>query len=148
MSGLRTFAIATVAMLAATSASAADKSPACAALSFHPVAMGLPDGPQNAGLYRSRFIRIVLLAEVKGGQATNYSMEVNGKRPEPLKGALPAAVNACLNSKHVKTPVPAAGASCLGERFRVVVDNTGKEKYAMLFGLQGDVWKLCSASQL
>jgi hypothetical protein len=150
MSGLRNVAIsAALSILAvgtATGAFAADKPPACAAISFRPVTQGLQDGTQNAGLYRSRFGRIVLLAEVKGGQATNYVMEVNGKRPEPLKGTLPASVNSCLNSKHVKTPAPAAGASCLGERFRVILDNTGKDKYAILFGLQGDTWKLCSAS--
>jgi hypothetical protein len=122
--------------------------PACGAISFRPLGSGLQEGTQDAGLYRSRFGKIVLRADVSGGQAKNYFVEVNGHRLEPLKGALPSALNGCLNSKHVKTPAPAAGASCLGERLRVVLDNTGKEKYVMLFGLAGDVWKLCSAAQM
>ena len=122
--------------------------PACGAISFRPLGSGLQDGTQNAGLYRSRFGKIVLRAEVGGGQAKNYFVEVNGKQLEPIKGALPTAVNSCLNSKNVKTPVPAAGTSCIGERFRVVLDNTGSQKFVMLFGLQGDIWKLCSASHM
>jgi hypothetical protein len=121
--------------------------PACAAISFRPLGQqGLQEGVQDAGLYRSRHGKIVLRAEVGGGQAKTYFMEINGKRPEPLKGALPAAVNPCLNAKHVKTPAPAIGDRCLGERFRVVVNHVGKQEYFMLFGLQGDTWKLCSAS--
>lgn len=122
--------------------------PSCGAINFRPLTSGLQEGTQDAGLYKSRFGKIVLRAEVSGGQAKNYYIEVNGKRPEPLKGAVPASVNTCLNSKHVKTPPPQAGSACIGDRFRVVVDNTGKQKYVMLFGLQGDTWHICSASQM
>jgi hypothetical protein len=122
--------------------------PACGAISFRALGSGLQEGLQDAGLYRSRFGKIVLRTEVSGGEAKQYFVEVNGKRLEPLKGVLPATLNSCLNSKHVKTPAPAAGANCLGERFRVVLDNTGMQKYILLFGLEGDIWKLCSASQL
>ena len=122
--------------------------PACGAINFRPLGSGLQDGPQNAGLYLSRFGKILLHAEVSGGQARNYTVEVKGKQLEPLKGGLPSTVAACLNSKHVKTPAPAVGANCLGERLRVVLDHTTSQKYVMLFALQGDVWKLCSASQM
>ena len=132
----------------APSAQAKDKPPACAAISFHPLPMGMQDGTQDAGLYRSRFGKIVLRAEVSGGQAKNYFMEVDGKKPAPLAGAVPASANSCLNSKHVKTPAPSAGAQCLGERFRVVIDRSAKGRLIMLFTLQGDAWHLCSASEV
>jgi hypothetical protein len=122
--------------------------PSCGAVSFRPAPQGMQEGTQDAGLYHSRFGKIVLRAEMSGGQAHNYYIEVNGKRLEPIKGALPAEVNGCLNSKHVKTPPPPSGNQCIGERFRVVLNHTGKTEYVMLFGLQGDTWKLCSASQL
>ncbi len=128
--------------------SAREGPPSCGAVSFRPVAQGLADGTQDAGLYRSRFGKIVLHAEVKGGQAQNYYIEVNGKRPPPLQGALPTSVNSCLNAKHVKTPPPSAGANCVGSRFRVVLSHQAKAEYVMLFGLDGDVWKLCSASKM
>jgi hypothetical protein len=122
--------------------------PSCGAINFRPLGSGLQDGVQDAGLYRSRFGKVILRADVSAGQAKTYFVEVNGKRLDPLKGTLPAAVNACLTSKHVKTPPPPAGDSCTGERFRVVLHNAGTQKYVMLFGLQGDIWKLCSASQM
>jgi hypothetical protein len=122
--------------------------PSCGAINFRPLGSGLQEGTQDAGLYRSRYGKVVLRAEVSAGQAKTYFVELNGKKLEQLKGALPEAVNSCLNSKHVKTPPPAAGDSCLGERFRVVLNTTNKQKYVMLFGLQGDTWKLCSASQM
>ncbi len=126
---------------------AAEKQPpSCAAISFRALPMGMQEGVQDAGLYRSRFGKLVLRAEVSGGQAHNYYLEVNGKRPPPIKGEVPASLNPCLNAKHVKTPAPSAGPACIGERFRVVIDHSGKEEYVILFGLQGDIWKLCSAS--
>ncbi|HIJ63861.1 MAG TPA: hypothetical protein HPQ04_14310 [Rhodospirillaceae bacterium] len=129
-------------------AEAKDGPPACAAISFRPLPMGMQNGTQDAGLYRSRFGKIVLRAEVADGQAKTYYIEVDGKRPAPLAGALPAAVNPCLNSKHVKTPAPAAGDKCLGERFRTVIDRSAKHRLIMLFALQGDAWHLCSASEV
>lgn len=142
--------LAMVGMAGAAAAAQPDRKgpPSCGAVNFRPVPQGMQDGTQDAGLYRSRFGKIVLRAEVSGGQARNYYIEVDGKRPPPLKGALPAAVTPCLHAKHVKTPPPPAGDTCTGDRFRVVIDHTGKQKYIMLFGLQGDVWKLCSASQM
>ncbi len=128
--------------------SAREGPPSCGAVNFRPVAQGMSEGTQDAGMYHSRFGKIVLRAEVKGGQAQNYYIELNGKRPAPLPGALPASVNPCLNSKHVKTPAPSAGDHCIGDRFRVVLYHSGKTEYVMLFGLQGDTWKICSASKL
>jgi hypothetical protein len=137
-----------LALAVAGQAEARNSPPACAAISFRPLPQGAQEGTQDAGMYRSRFGKIVLKGEVTGGQPQNYYIEVNGKRPELLKGSLPATVNPCLNSKHVKTPVPAIGDKCVGDRFRVVIDHQGKQEYIMLFGLQGDAWKQCSASAL
>jgi len=136
-----------VAALGATPAFAAKPSPACSAINFRPVTGSPNDGVMDAGLYHLRSGDLVLKAEIKGGQAVNYYITLGGKRPEALKGPLPAAVNPCLNSKHVVTPPPPAGASCTGERFRVALDKVGKADYVMLFGLQGDAWHLCSAAQ-
>lgn len=139
--------LAAVALPALVSpAAAADKRPpACAAVNFRPVSGSPNDGTMDAGMYKSRFGRIVLRAEISGNQAKNYYVEVNGQRPPALSGAVPAAANGCLNSKHVKTPAPSAGDACTGERFRVVVATLPKQKLIMLYGLQGDTWKQCSA---
>ena len=141
--------LAAMSLLAATavvSSAQAKAAPACAAINFRPIAGTPNDGIMDSGLYRSRFGTITLRAEVSGGVAHNYYVEINGKRPDAVKGALPAAVNPCLNAKHVKTPVPSVGEVCTGTRFRVVIDTLGKTKYVMLFGLDGDTWKQCSAS--
>lgn len=118
--------------------------PACAALSFRPVAAGGPDGMQDAGLYKSRFGKIEIKADVKGGQATNYVMVVNGKTVEPT-GNPPKAADSCLKSKHVKLPFQKqAAGSCTGSRFRVIIDRSGKQPQALFFGLKGDDWAYCS----
>ncbi|HLN24267.1 MAG TPA: hypothetical protein VK558_09815 [Patescibacteria group bacterium] len=149
MSPSRIALLAASSLLAATalaSSAQAKAAPACAAINFRPVSGSPNDGTMDAGLYRSRFGTITLRAEVSGGVAHNYYIEINGKRPDAVKGALPAAVNPCLNTKHVKTPAPSVGEACTGTRFRVVIDTLGKIKYVMLFGLDGDTWKQCSAS--
>jgi hypothetical protein len=140
-------------IVASSAASAASKPaknepPACAALSFRTVASGLPDGDHEAGQYRSRFGRIEIVAKVEGGLAKNYAMVLNGKPVDPNAPA-PAAANACLESKHVKVPFKkqAAGA-CAGERFRVVIDRSGKTPVALFFGLQGNEWAYCSGATL
>jgi hypothetical protein len=39
------------------------------------------------------------------------------------------------------------GGACLGSRFRVVIDRAGQQKHAMLFGLVGNEWRLCSVAK-
>jgi len=52
-------------VLAASPLGAADREPpSCAAITFRPVPSGLADGAQNAGLYKSRFGRIEVVATV------------------------------------------------------------------------------------
>lgn len=122
--------------------------PSCAALSFRPIATGMPDGEHEAGQYRSRFGKITINAKVEGGLTKNYSMILNGKAVDPAAPA-PAASNACLQSKHVKLPFQKqAAGSCTGERFRVVIDRSGKKPVALFFGLQGSDWAYCSGTTL
>ena len=120
--------------------------PACAAISFRTIPPGAPDGEQDAGLYKSRFGKIEVKADVKGGQATNYYMVLNGRKIDGPANP-PKVADGCLKAKHVKIPYAkqAAGA-CTGSRFRVVIDRSGKQPVAMFFGLQGDDWAYCSAT--
>jgi hypothetical protein len=130
--------------LAAPAHAATKKPPACAAVSFRPLAGALNDGDQTAGHYRSRFGSIDLIGHVKGGQVT-YDLQVNNKPLTPLAGEVPKSSNSCLAAKHVKTPPQPIGGPCTGSRFRVVIDSSGARKLVMLFALQGDDWKLCQA---
>ncbi|WP_448202498.1 hypothetical protein [Azospirillum sp. sgz302134] len=120
--------------------------PSCAAISFRPIAPGAPDGETDAGLYKSRFGKIEIKADVKGGQATNYFMVLNGKKID-ASATPPKVSDSCLKSKHVKLPYQkqAAGA-CTGSRFRVVIDRSGKQPVALFFGLQGEDWAYCSGT--
>ena len=136
--------------LAVVSADAAEgkEPPSCAAISFRALAAGAPDGEQDAGLYRSRFVKIELKATIKGGIAESYFMMINGKRPDSLAGGVPKSTEGCLKFKHVSVPVKSQGATCTGNRFRVVIERTGDHKTAMLFGLHGNDWLFCTAAKL
>ena len=150
--GLAAFGVCTIAAIAvAGPAAAEDKSkkaaPTCSAINFRPVAAGLSDGEHEAGQYKSRYAKIVLMATVKSGAATEYHMLFNGKRP-PALASLPAHVTPCLRSKNITVPVKPAGEACAGSRLRVVIDNAASQKTAMLFGLHGKEWRLCSAAKV
>src|ERR687883_1947074 len=54
--------------------------PSCAAIKFRPVASGMQDGEQDAGLYKSRFGKIELRATVKQGEAQDYFIVSNGQK--------------------------------------------------------------------
>ncbi|HUN49526.1 MAG TPA: hypothetical protein VMU42_00340 [Candidatus Sulfotelmatobacter sp.] len=128
-------------------AGAAEKAaPACGAISFRPLASGMSDGEQDAGLYKSRFVKIEIKATVKSGEPQEYHMVLNGKTPTPLSGPLPKSVDGCLRSKHVVVPVKQMQGACIGTRFRVVTHHEGKDRLAMFFGLRGSEWHLCSAA--
>lgn len=132
------------ATLAAAPALAADKKPpACAAISFRPLANTANDGEMTAGHYKSRFATIDVMGKIQGGK-DSYALRVNGQPVKPVND-IPKASYGCLNSKHVKTPPQAIGGTCAGSRLRVVVDSAPKQKLFMLFALQGDDWKLCEA---
>ncbi|WP_144428161.1 hypothetical protein [Azospirillum thiophilum] len=122
--------------------------PSCAAISFRTLPAGGPDGEQDAGLYKSRFGKIEVKADVKGGQATTYYMVLNGRKVDG-PASPPKMSNACLKSKHVKLPFARqAAGTCTGSRFRVVVDRSSGKPVAAFFGLQGEDWAYCSATTL
>ncbi len=117
--------------------------PACAAIAFRPVASGMTDGEQDAGLYKSRFGRIVLKATVKTGEAQNYYVEVDGKQPAAAASP-PAALASGAQAK--KLPAPAAASdTCTGDGFKVVVDHSGKDRLIALYARKGKDWHFCRA---
>jgi hypothetical protein len=129
----------------AGAAAATDKRPPqCAAIAFHPVSSGLTDGEHEAGLYKSHFGRIEVVAEVKGGEAQNYFVEFSGKPPKPAKDPLPQSVADCVKQKQLTTPTHAA-VPCMGDSFTVLIDHTGEQRYILLYGRSGKTWHFCSA---
>ena len=130
---------------------AAEKAPAkqpptCSKIEFRPVAAGAQsEGEAEAGMYKSRFIRLEVMATMKGGQAQDYYVKANGKKLDPVSGALPEHAASCASQKKVPAPAQSAAATCTGERFAVVLDNAGGEKLAMLYAKQGKQWSFCRA---
>jgi hypothetical protein len=104
----------------------------------------MSDGEQQAGLYRSRFARIELRAEVKQGEPTDYFVTSGGKRIAAAPASLPDAAVSCAAAK--KMPAPGAPAStCTGQSFTVVLVHNGNERLALLYALDGSAWRFCSA---
>lgn len=131
-------------LLGTTVQSQAKDPPACAAINFRPLAAGMGDGVQTAGLYRSRFIGLLeVKSEVKGGQAGNYFVTVNNNKPTAATN-LPKSVADCAAKKHLPAP-GAASATCTGERLTVLIDHGGDKRYVLLYARQGTTWQLCSA---
>jgi hypothetical protein len=145
---MRLTAILTTVIIAAAAGSAAaamkKERPHCAALTFRPVPPDVTDGEQDAGFYKSRFGRIALKAEVTGGKPRNYFVEIDGKPPTALTGALPPGIAQCAKAKRlgaVGEPPP----TCVGDRFAVLVDHIGEERYVLLFAHDRGDWRFCSA---
>jgi hypothetical protein len=130
---------------AATKPPPAQKAPpACAAIAFRAVPSGMADGEQQAGMYKSRHARLELHAQVKQGEPVDYFVIAGGKRLAAGPASLPEAAASCAAAK--KMPAPGAPApSCTGQRFTVVVAHAGKERLALLYGLDGANWRFCSA---
>jgi len=117
--------------------------PSCAAITFRPIAAGMPDGQQDAGLYRSRFGLIEVKGMVKGGLATSYFVMFNNKKLDET-AALPASVASCATSKHLPAPAKAAD-SCTPDKFELVVNHAGDKRYFVLYGRQSGTWRVCSS---
>jgi hypothetical protein len=125
----------------------AKQPPNCSKIEFRPVAPGAQgDGEAEAGSYKSRFIRLEVMASMKGGQPQDYYVKANGKKLDPVSGALPAHAASCAGEKKVPAPAQSAAAACTGDRFAVVLDNAGSDKLAMLYAKQGKQWSFCRAS--
>ncbi len=130
---------------AATKPPPAQKAPpACAAIAFRPVPSGMADGEQQAGTYKSRHARLELHAQVKQGEAVDYFVIAGGKRLAAAPATLPEAAASCAAAKKMPAPISPAS-SCAGQRFTVVIAHAGKDRLALLYGLDGANWRFCSA---
>jgi hypothetical protein len=135
--------------LAALPAEAAAKTPgkaapACSAITFRPLPSGTPDGEQPAGMYKSRYGRLELRAEVKQGNPVDYFVTSAGKRAAAAPASVPEAAVACAAAKKMPKPETPA-TSCTGQRFTVVVAHSGDQRLALLYGQEGGSWHFCSA---
>jgi hypothetical protein len=142
-------AIGTALALAAFPAVSATKAPgkaapACSAISFRPLPPGMPDGEQQAGLYKSRHGRLELRAEVKQGNPSGYYVTSAGKRVAAAPSSLPEAAVTCAAAKRMPNPDTPAS-SCTGQRFTVVVAHAGDQRLVLLYGQEGGSWHFCSA---
>jgi hypothetical protein len=104
----------------------------------------MPDGEQQAGMYKSRNGRLELRAEVKQGNPSDYYVTSGGKRVAAAASNVPEAAAACAAAKKMPKPETPAS-SCTGQRFRVVVAHTGDQRMALLYGEDGGSWHFCSA---
>lgn len=126
-------------------AMAAEKAaPACASIAFHPVPAGLTDGQQDAGLYKSRFGRIEVKTNVKGGEAQGYFVEINGKPLGRVPGTLPASVVGCAKLKGLSAPSHPLQ-PCVGDRLVVLIGHNADDRYILLYGRSAGVSRFCSA---
>lgn len=149
MRGMISLGIGAALVLAVvTSAAAANPPakapPACAAINFRPLPQGMPDGEQQAGLYKSRHARLELRAEVKGGNPTGYYLTTGGKRMASAPTSLPEAAIRCASAKKMPKP-EAPAASCTGQRFTAVVAHAGDQRLALLYAQEANSWRFCSA---
>lgn len=140
--------IALIALALPASAAERRTPPACSAIAFRPIPSGATDGVENAGLYRSRFGQMEVKADVKNGAATNYFVEIDGKRPAPVAPQnLPKEVDACAKLKRLSAPAKAE-APCLGDRLTVLTSHVGDKRYYLLYGHEGrgpGAWHFCAA---
>ncbi len=134
---------ATAVALPSPSWSQGKQPPSCAAITFRPIAPGMPDGQQDAGLYRSRFGLIEVKGMVKGGLATSYFVMFNNKKLDDAANP-PASVASCASSKHLPAPGKAAD-SCTPDKFQLIVNHTGDKRYFVLYGRQSGKWQVCSS---
>jgi hypothetical protein len=141
-------AAALFACVSLPAAAATREPPACSAMTFRPIASGLNDGVQNAGLYKSRFGRIEVKANVKGGAAQGYFVEIDGKPPTAVAAAdLPKNVTECAKLKRMSAPDKPED-PCLGDRLAVLTSHSGDKRYTLLYGHEGhgaEAWHFCSA---
>jgi hypothetical protein len=125
-------------------AASTSQPPNCAAIAFRPVLSRSSDGPQDAGLYKSRFGRIEVKAMVKDGQTQNYFVEINGKALGAAPGKLPDGIAECAKAKRLSVPAN-PDASCVGDQVTVLIDHSGDDRYVLLYAHRSGAWHFCSA---
>jgi hypothetical protein len=130
--------------LSSREAVSATQPPNCAAIAFRPILSRSGDGQQDAGLYKSRFGRIELKAQVKDGVTTKYFVEINGKALNAIAGELPDSIAACAKAKRLSAPTN-PDASCTGDQLTVMVDHTSDQRYVLLYVHRAGAWHFCSA---
>ena len=138
-------AVALLALFVLPVFAAEKEPPSCAAIAFRPVSSGLNDGVQDAGLYKSRFGRIEVKANVKGGTAQGYFVEIDGKPLTNVAVAdLPKSIAACAKTKRLSVPANPQD-TCDGDRLTVLISHANDKRYFLLFGHAGGTWRYCSA---
>ncbi|HEX9461866.1 MAG TPA: hypothetical protein VGB82_04640 [Alphaproteobacteria bacterium] len=130
-------------LLPAPSWSQGKQPPSCAAINFRPIPAGMPDGQQDAGLYRSRFGLIEVKGTVKGGQPQGYYVMFNNKRLDDASN-LPPSVASCAQAKKLAAPGKSVEA-CSGDALKVLVEHDGNKRYFVLYARQGGQWQVCNA---
>ena len=125
-------------------AQAKKEPPACALIKFRAVPEGVGEGEQEAGMYKSRFGRINVMATVKNGRAENYYVTVDGKKLTPVS-SLPASVASCAQTKKMPAPPATAASACAGSRLNVLIDRAGNQRILVLYALEGKKWTPCGA---
>jgi len=124
-------------------AQAKKEPPSCSAITFRPLVPDMGEGEQEAGLYKSRFGRILVKGTVKGGRVESHFVTVNNNHPAPAAN-LPASVASCAAAK--KLPAPGRPVeSCLGDRLQVLVSHDADKRYVLLYAREAGKWQLCSA---
>jgi len=119
--------------------------PSCAAIAFRPVPAGLSDGVQDAGLYKSRFGRIEVKANVKNGAAQSYFVVINGKRlTATAVSKLPKVAVACAKVKRLAAPTKPLD-PCTGDRLTVLITHVKDERFFLLYAHAAKGWHYCSA---
>jgi len=138
-------ATASLALSALPNAWANSSDPAgCAALAFRAVGLGLADGEQDAGFYKSHLGKIEVLVLVKSGAVQNYFVQINGKALAPVPGDLPGGIAACAKAKRLAPP-SSPDSVCTGDRLVVLIGHDSERHYVLLYVHRGDVWHFCSA---
>jgi hypothetical protein len=124
-------------------AAQASQPPNCAAIAFRPILSRSGDGEQDAGLYKSRFGRIEVKAQVKDGVTQKYYVEINGKELGSVAGAPPESLAACASAKRLSAPgVP--DPECTGDQVTVLIDHSGEQRYVLLYVHRAGSWRFCS----
>jgi hypothetical protein len=130
--------------VASAQSSTPSQPPNCAAIAFRPILSRSGDGQQDAGLYKSRFGRIEVKAQVKDGTTQKYFVQINGKELGPAERTLPASLATCASAKRLPAP-GTPEADCTGDQVTVLIDHSGEQRYVLLYVHRASAWHFCSA---